>query len=158
MIGNLMRYHNFKIFYGYDVSVLISCIRIQVLKEKQLSNFIELMLIAIRVIYSFIQMESVFSEAKSGELDKNKSKIEEDDEGERKGKKNDLVLRIKRSVDCEVILASTNTPFLMSEHKVLGYNKGLKHVKEIREEFMGLLAHLREGNMALLESMVFGFD
>jgi hypothetical protein len=58
MVGHLMNYHSFKIFYGYDVSVFISCVRIQILKEKQITNFIELMVVCIRVIYAFAEMES----------------------------------------------------------------------------------------------------
>ncbi len=32
LLKNLVKYHDFKIYYGYDVSILLSCIKIQLLK------------------------------------------------------------------------------------------------------------------------------
>lgn len=34
VLKNLLKFHDLKIYFGYDVGVLVDCLKIQVFKEK----------------------------------------------------------------------------------------------------------------------------
>lgn len=48
-----------KIYFSYDVSVLLSCIKLSIFKEKDLKTYLELLKFSICLINSFIEIDTL---------------------------------------------------------------------------------------------------
>jgi hypothetical protein len=58
LLKSLIKYHDLRIFYGYDVSVIFECMKHLIMKEQNMLNIAEILKILIRIIYCYMEMDT----------------------------------------------------------------------------------------------------